>query len=53
MILMGSDSYLLSFHRDITVRRTADEKLRLNEERMRRAADHRHVGNWEIDLRHG
>jgi len=50
MIQMSSGSFLLSFHRDITVRKAAEQKLQQNEERMRRAQSIAHVGNWEIDL---
>ena len=46
----GSAAYLIMSATDITERRQAETALRQSDQRLRRAQEISHTGNWEIDL---
>ncbi len=46
----GGQEYNCGFAHDITEHKRAEEKLRDNEQRLRRAQEIAHVGDWELNL---
>ncbi len=46
----GEPLYVITSVQDITARRQAEEKLLQSEQRLKRAQELSHTGNWEIDL---
>ena len=51
MVTVGGWKYVLGFHRDITERKRASEKLKKSEDRYRKAQELGHVGSWEYDIK--
>lgn len=46
----GDPLYIISSAQDITARRQAEERLLQSEQRLKRAQELSHTGNWEINL---
>jgi PAS domain S-box-containing protein len=49
----GQKHQFVVFAHDITERKQMEEKLRASEERLRKAQEIVHLGNWELDLKNG
>jgi PAS domain S-box-containing protein len=53
LLYQTSETGTVWFYRDITKHRQADDALKKNQDRLKRAQSMAHVGNWELDLQTG